>query len=428
MPTETRYENFDLRIWREGDRYLAEVTNSPAGSSEREVLQWPFGGPADRVLLLELENAVLKSRLTLRGGPIISPEEKVLRDFGAEVFKAVFRDSRSVSATYTGSRALLLGKDDTGLRLNLRIDPPELACLPWEYVFDEAGKPDHYLCLSSKSPLVRYLHSTQQRAPVRGQGPVRVLGMIANPGGTWTWLDTEAERRHMEEILRAPGLQVEFNWVLRATPDGLFDMMQRGPWHIFHFIGHGGTDRYTDADGQTRSEGFVVMDDGLGGPVKVSASRLADILADGDVDLAVLNCCESAQGNASSSVGAALVEQGVPMAIAMQFAITNTAASRFSEHFYKSLTKGQTVERALTVARKYIRMNSDAEWAIPVLFTRSGSFALFDAMPDAPMPQEALGALGTVGTVGAARAVPAAAPPARMSLAQSKLRELWGDR
>jgi hypothetical protein len=159
--------------------------------------------------------------------------------------------------------------------------------------------------------------------------------------------------------------------------------------------------------------------------VKVSASRLADILADGDVDLAVLNCCESAQGNASSSVGAALVEQGVPMAIAMQFAITNTAASRFSEHFYKSLTKGQTVERALTVARKYIRMNSDAEWAIPVLFTRSGSFALFDAMPDAPMPQEALGALSPVGAV---RAVPAAAPPARMSLAQSKLRELWGDR
>ena len=83
------------------------------------------------------------------------------------------------------------------------------------------------------------------------------------------------------------------------------------------------------------------------------------------------------------------------------------------------------MERALTVARKYIRMNSDAEWAIPVLFTRSGSFALFEATPDAAMPQEAAGVAGAV-TVGPI-AYPAAAP-ARMTQAQSKLRELWGDR
>jgi len=431
MP-ETRYENFDLRLWREGDRYLAEVTDSPAGKSAREVVSWPFASSAERVLLLELENAVLKSREGSRGGIILSPEEKVLRDFGAEVFRAVFKDSGSVSRTYYGSQELLRMKDDTGLRINLTIDPPELACLPWEYVFDATSKPDRYLCLSSKSPLVRYLQTPPFRAPASGGGRVRVLGMIANPGGAWSWLDTEAERRHMEEVLRAPGLDVDFNWVLRATPEGLFEMMQRGPWDIFHFIGHGGTDRYVDANGQTGSEGFIVMDDGAGGPVKLPASRLAEILSDGDIKLAVLNCCESARGNASSSVGAALVEQGVPMAIAMQFAITNTAASRFSEHFYKTLTRGNTVERALTVARRSIRVSSDAEWAIPVLFTRAGSFSLFKPVEPAVGMQMPMQGAGTI-EVAAAPAVPtpptgpAQLAPVKLE-AHVSLRDLWPGR
>jgi len=196
--------------------------------------------------------------------------------------------------------------------------------------------------------------------------------MIANPGGGWPGLDTEKERRLLVQIL---GDRV--TWVARATRDGLYEAMQQGPWHIFHFIGHGGTDRSVNDDGTVNSEGFLVMDDGLGHPVKVSATRLGEILEDGKISLAVLNCCESARGNASSSVGSALVASAVPMAIAMQFPITNASASRFSDQFYKSLREGKTVESALTQARKNIRNGSDAEWGIPVLFTRVDSCVLF---------------------------------------------------
>ena len=423
MATETRYVDFDLHIWREGDRYLAEVTSSPAGPSERTVLRWPFGNEPHEVLLLKLENAILKGR-GYRSGPM-SGEERILREFGADVFKAVFRDAGEVSRKFVGSLELLEKQPGSGLRLNLRVDPPELAMLPWEYAFDESSRKADYLCLKNQSPLVRFLGLGGVAGSVQVDGPLRILGMISNPGGEWNLLDTEAERRRIDEVLEeaqkdddVPKSPIHFRWVHGGTPDDLFDLMQRGPWHIFHFIGHGGTDRYVDSDGEYRSEGYVVMEDGLGSAVKVSASELGVILEDGNVSLAVLNCCESARGNGFSSVGAALVKSSVPMAIAMQFAITDSAASRFAEQFYKSLISGLPIEQALTVARKYVRLQSNVEWGIPVLFTRAGSCVLFDSAARAAPP-----AAG--GQAAAAVAAAKPEPPSRRTQAQEELRRLW---
>jgi hypothetical protein len=165
-----------------------------------------------------------------------------------------------------------------------------------------------------------------------------------------------------------------------GSRDDLFDLMQQESWHVFHFIGHGGTERYVDSDGQSRSRGFVVMQDGYGAADKVSGSELGLMLeGSGSLRLAVLNCCDSGRGSSGfSNVGTALVTSGVPMAVAMQFAISNGAAVRFASMFYKSLVLGETVERALTVARRYMRNESNVEWGIPVLFTRSGSCVLFE--------------------------------------------------
>jgi hypothetical protein len=410
------YKDFDLHIWREGDRYFGEVKDSPAGASDRVLLRWPFGTEPHEVLLLKLENAILKGR-GYRAGPI-SGEEKILRQFGAEVFKAVFRDSEEIARKFVASLEMLEKENDTGLRLNLRVDPPELAMLPWEYVFDESSRVDEYLCLKNRSPLVRFLGGSGAAGRFQVEGPLRVLGMIANPGGEWEVLDTEAERRRIDEALSDPDDippgSVHFRWVQGGTSDDLFNLMQRGPWHIFHFIGHGGTERYVDSSGEYRSEGYVVMEDGLGGAVKVSASHLGLTLEDGNVRLAVLNCCESARGTNFSSAGAALVKSGVPMVIAMQFAITDVAASRFAAMFYKSLIGGQTVEHALTVARRYMRLRSNVEWGIPVLFTRSGACVLFNGRVTPPDPV----------ATGAALRVPTEAM-SRRTQAQEEFRRLW---
>jgi len=383
----SKYLDFDLRIWREGDRYIAEVRDSPAGASDREVLQWPFGHEPHEVLRLKLENAVLKAR-GFRGGPL-SAEERVLREFGSDVFRAVLRNSGSIALKFAASLDIVKqgGDELAGLRLKLRVDPPELSMLPWEYMFDPNARDNdalqNYVCLRNRSPLVRFVEVDGPQSALRVNGPLRILGMVANPGGEWERLDTEAERHRIAEALKdAPKGSVHFEWVHGGSPDDLFDFIQRGAWHVFHFIGHGGTEVYTDAEGGTRTEGYVVMQDGLGGAVRVSASHLGLMLeGNGSLRLAVLNCCESASGGPFTSAGASLVNSGVPLAVAMQFPISNGAATRFAGQFYKSVIAGQPVERALTTARQFMRNESNVEWGIPVLFTRSGPCVLFEIEP-----------------------------------------------
>lgn len=382
------FHDFDLHIWSEGDHYVAEVTRSPAGISQRERLAWPFQKESDQRLLMGLELAILRSRDS-RSGPLLSPEERTLQEFGELVFRKVFCESGSVAAAYTGSLALLHGREDEGLRINLRVDPPEISSLPWEYVFD-GRLSKNYLCLRHQSPVVRRLGTVAGAGEIPVRPKVRILAMLVNLPGKWSLPDAENERRVLTELFDKLGMSVELCWTLRATHDSLFEHLQQGPWDIFHFIGHGGVDEAADIDNVLHSEGHVIMDDGRGGADKVPANRLASLLEGARVKLAVFNCCDGARG--SASVGAALVAAGVPMAIAMQFAISDVSAARFSQAFYNSLSRGETVERALTVARVFVRLKSDAEWAIPVLFTQANCSALFSppaasANAHAPKPR-----------------------------------------
>jgi CHAT domain len=413
----TRYLDFDLTLTREGDQYMAEVRNSPAGPSQKVPLRWPFGTEPHEVLALRLENAILKGR-GYRAGPI-SSEEKILREFGSDVFRAVLRDSDSVATKFATSLTLAQAKPQQGLRLVLRVDPPELAMLPWEYMCDASARDENgnYLCLRTASPLVRYLNPSDSDNTLQVDGPLRILGMIANPGTSeWRALDTEDERHRIEEAIEddVRKNRVRLEWVRGGTADDLFDLMQRQSWHVFHFIGHGGTDRYVDNDGTPRAEGFVVMQDGRGGAKKVPASELGMMLeGDSPLRLAVLNCCDSGLGSTGlSSVGAALVNSGVPLAVAMQYAITDGSAARFAGMFYASITSGQSVEQALTAARRFMRLQSNVEWGIPVLFTRTRSCMLVEVNTDTT-------------SVKLTSAPTSPVPPAHKSQAQKELQRLF---
>jgi len=392
MATAGNHRDFDVRIWSDEGRYFAQVVDSPVGRSAREPLKAPFGSdPRERELYrLQLENAVLRGG-SYRGSPI-SKEEKILRDFGSRMYAILLKESGSVASTYSACRA-------TGsLRMKLTVEPPELATLPWEYLFEEKpnNSADDYLCLTSRSPIVRYLDFglLQPSSPVVGR--LNILGMIANPRGEWGALDVERERGRIDDAVAsiADKSTINFQWVQGQTQEDLLDMMQREQWHVFHFIGHGGIDERQADDGSVQSEGFIVLADGLGGADKLAATDLALTLENsGAMQLAVLNCCESAYGAGTASPGAALVKSGVPTVVAMQYPISDDAAVSFASMFYKSLLNGNSVELALTAARKLMHSKSPVEWGIPVLFTRGASAALVGrpaaVPPSLPMPSPA---------------------------------------
>jgi CHAT domain-containing protein len=307
-----------------------------------------------------------------------------------------------------------------GLRVVLRLEPPELASLPWEYMFDQSTKVDvdgSYLCLRDSSPLVRHLYAQHPRKVRPVGNKLRILGMVANPATEeWRPLDVEAERTRIERALKIPRPEVELKWVLGGRWDDLFEMVQAESFDVFHFIGHGGTAETTDANGKKSQEGYLVMQDGRGGAVPVSASTMAMTLDSApEIQLAVLNCCESGRGSSQFlSLGAALVSNSTPMVVAMQYAITDDSAARFAGAFYSSIVGGQCVERALTSARKYMRFESNVEWGIPVFFTQTSPAPLLE-LDVQPVPRAK-----KTNTV-----ADAPAPPTQREEALAELRRLF---
>lgn len=391
------YLDFELSIWDEGGRYYAKVTDSPAGQSPRVALNSLVGSrQAAENLRLRIENALLRSAAGVRGP--LSAQEKVLREFGEVVFDNVFRQAEPVALQYVRSMAAVDAQRPDGriggLRVKLRIDSPELAQLPWEYLYNRGE--DQWVGLQYRSPIVRFLDTGTPEREVTVHGRLNVLGMIAAPGGDWAPLDSDAERRKIDEALGklyGEG-KVNFCWVPGQTAEDLVDMMAKGPWHVFHFIGHGGVWQ-SDGSGE-EVEGFVVLLDDLGQPQEIAAGDLKEYLQGpyGPPRLVVLNCCEGAREGVAgfTSPAAALVKSGVPAVIAMQFPISDEAAVKFAEAFYRDLVDNAPIEAALTHARKKIQVKSRVEWGIPVLYTRSRSGRLFgDAeeqeSPVSPRPE-----------------------------------------
>ncbi len=153
--------------------------------------------------------------------------------------------------------------------------------------------------------------------------------------------------------------------------------MRQGPWHIFHFIGHGGFNTRAD-------EGLIALTDNAGKARHLSATHLGMLLADHrSLRLVVLNSCKGAHGSEHdifSSTASILVQQGIPAVLAMQYEITDRAAIVMSHAFYEALADGWPVDAAVGEARKAISLEiaNTLEWGTPVLFMRSPNGMLFD--------------------------------------------------
>ena len=395
------YLNFEVTIRKQGHDYLARVTDAPTRrESEENKLELPFGASEIPVILLRLENAVLRSAGSYRG-TMTSKDERMLQDFGREMYKAVFVNAPDILEEYAASLALVDEQRDRtmGLRIRLRVESPDLAALPWEFLYDKRER--SYVCLRNKTPLVRFLNARKTSHNLEVDGPLRILGMIVNPGmrtndasfgedfDDWELLNTDAERTRIDEAiapLEKEG-RVRFQWVPGESPRQLLAMMRKEPWHVFHFIGHGGIGgddpigNGKAAEGEGDTDGYIVMTDDHYRPMEIPARKLYRLLEGfGSLRLAVLNCCYSARATSSdafASPGAALVRAGVPAVVAMQYPISDQAAIELASGFYGSLADGFPVDTALTQARILVSFRSDFEWGVPVLYMRSPNGQLF---------------------------------------------------
>jgi tetratricopeptide (TPR) repeat protein len=343
-----RYEDFEIRIGAELEGTYSVEVDSPAGEASG-TLQLPFAAQ---------ELAEIMERVEA-----FDTDQELLKAIGGGLYQALF----------TGPVKTLLAEslgmctENKGLRLRLRIGPPELAVLPWEFLYDEERQ--KFLALLPQTVLTRHVAVLEPTRSLKAQ-QIRLLVAIASPKQLPP-LDAEKEKQRLLEalgpLIQQNLAQVEF--LEGATMSRLMDKL-REKFNVLHFIGHGDLNKET-------GEGYLCFEDEWGGTNLVDGQTVGPLLENTSVRLITLNACESARltdREARLSMAPALLSAGVPAVVAMQAEIPDETAIIFACEFYRSLAFNRPVGAALTEARNVIQCTlgmDNVDWAIPVLYDRS---------------------------------------------------------
>lgn len=358
--------DFDLALERAGDRWRAHVVDSPSGQ-------------ADHLFDLPFMASELRDLYAQFAADPLTPHEPLslsLQDFGKRLYSAVFADD--VRSNFKSSRQIAKSQN-LPLRLKLRLSQSaDLQNLPWELLHDGTG----FLALSTETPVVRFLESPQNIRPLSVTPPLRALVVMASPP-EYEKLDLESEWHRLEEALMDVRGLFQLERLPQPTLAQLQGHLRQDQYHVLHFSGHG---EFSSESGAPA----LVLQDETGGAQPVTGAQLGTLLADRQaLRLVILNACEGARAstrNAFAGIAQALIAQSVPAVIANQFAMSDGAAQILARELYAALAAGQSVDTALTEARKALFANQyPAEWATPVLYARTTNTNLFDlsALTDA---------------------------------------------
>ena len=174
------------------------------------------------------------------------------------------------------------------------------------------------------------------------------------------------------------------DWLDPATPKALRLALQKGEYHILHFVGHSGYVVESDAAHGGGGGGVLFLENEDHSAAQVSDAQLVNLLGDQEsLRLVVLNSCEGARTSAVdpfAGIATSIVALGIPAVVAMQFEISDKAAITFAEELYQSLIARQDpIDVAVAEARKAVFTEvNETEWATPVLFLRNEDGRLFD--------------------------------------------------
>lgn len=381
--------DFQVEVGPRGEGGYPVVFRAAGGEEAPGVMRLPPLRDLE-ALAARVPDAVVASSARVRRAAV--GDEAPVRELGRILFDALLAGTGSALLMAARNRAAQQGGQ---VRLVLRVQPPELARLPWEFMYDTGE--DGYLGLDL--PLVRHPQVARPVAALRVVPPLRILGMVARPDDQEP-LAAHAEQQRLREALAdlvAEG-RVELGWVAGQTWRDLRDAVRRdartpapggqqpgqGGWHVLHFIGHGGFDARAQ-------EGTLALAGEQGGTHFLGAGELAMLLAGHpSLRLAVLNACESGRADALnpfSSVAGALMRKGMPAVLAMQYEVSDEAALECARTFYEALARQLPIDVAVMEARQAMSISrpQTLEWGTPVLYMRSldGNGHLFDLADDA---------------------------------------------
>ena len=382
---------------------ITEISGGPDGSFATRV---GFGNAAEYEVTVTVPGDAARERLLawyfeehLRFPFLDRDKERQavaqLKQYGAALFGQVFggaasHDYRRLREwSFDGCRLEIIGS--AGFQL-----------LHWEAMRD----PELEVPLAVQLPVTRRVALVPSRFELPGGQPtLNILLVTARPFGRKD-VGYRTISRPLLDALRQASLPVTVDLVRPGTwealRDHLRDRKQRGGsgWYqVAHFDLHGGFSEYGELD-QLRSAGrllfagpnvepfegkrpflfFETPEEGKA--AAVPATRVAGLLAEHRVPVAILNACQSAmQVGSEASLAQDLVTAGVPTAVGMAYSVTVTAAALAMPVLYGQLTHGADPVAALHAARQALHddpirrayfdhdLNLE-DWVLPVGFSQ----------------------------------------------------------
>jgi tetratricopeptide (TPR) repeat protein len=283
--------------------------------------------------------------------------------FGHALFRALFRGE--VLALYRES--LMTRKPDLAMPVKLNIMARQLACLPWELLYDPER--DDFCNFGKYAPIIRFVDGEPR--PYTSDPPLRILLVSARPAGTE--LDPEPERKVVEEALDTLKREdrVRIDHLFGATVPDLRKKIREHEPHIVHFMGHGQVNHLLLEDNERKDSSLVESSLGI---ILCNASSLR---------MVVFDACETARPAGSEArleLAYGLARKGVPAIVVMQFQISAEATYEFAGELYQVLAEGGGVDEAVLWGRTAVqdRFVKDIEWVTPVLYMQAKEGRIFD--------------------------------------------------
>ena len=311
---------------------------------------------------------------------------------GERLFKKLFVESaiesapRTIADSYESLYNTIKKRGQkTLLRVKLRFNPfvtrqIDVMSLPWERLFDTLKFKKYLSLIPEDCTVVRCLKFDGEIDPIQVEDNLNVLVVAAEPGDMAP-LELQTEIQNIKEsVAGQSGIHIEFvgGEKNKSTVDALIDKLKQfnGVFHVLHYLGHGGYEE---------ENGVLYFEDADGNSDPIQANTLKSIILKDyeSIKLAFLNACDTAlEENPFTGVAQALVKEGIPAVIAMQYPVLDNAAIVFAKNFYHAIGSYDPVDLAVAKARKAVwdtKQNaSDAwEWATPVLFLQADNGRLF---------------------------------------------------
>ncbi|MFN8798649.1 MAG: CHAT domain-containing protein [Pseudanabaena sp.] len=272
------------------------------------------------------------------------------------------------------------------LRVELDIDEqrmPEVAALPWEFIC----LPDNANLGTVWIATAPYLVFSRRRSQWIAAQPIQLavneklrIALVISVPSDLPAVVYEPVQIALEKLAGEQINQVELLPIVNAAnPESINEILAQQP-HIFHFIGHGRLENDTNqAVGQ-----IALVDPDLGEAMWVDADYFSQLFNRYRPGIVMLQACEGGMLSASQAfvgVASRIVEQNIPVVVAMQYEVSNSTASRFASCFYKNLAAFNPVDIAAQEGRLSIALGAaqfrKRDFATPVIFMRVEDGYLF---------------------------------------------------